>query len=92
MKITRYNVAKAKRYTDKDGNQKTSWSNVGIYTEFLKDDGSIGRQIEIPAIGLDCPIYPPKDATSSAPKTTTNGGTAQTAPNTGDVKPEDIPF
>jgi len=68
MKIIRYNVSKPKKYSDRSGVEKTQWNNIGIMTEFHKDDGTIGRIIEIPAIGLDANIFEivPKDKGSQA--------------------------
>jgi len=58
MKIIRYNISKPKKYTGRDGQEKTQWNNIGTITEFHKDDGKISRIIEIPAIGLDANIFP----------------------------------
>ena len=60
MNIKRYNISKPKKYNDKEGNEKTQWNNVGTMTEFHKDDGSISRIIEIPAIGLDANVFEQK--------------------------------
>lgn len=57
MKIIRYNISKPKKYTDRGGNEKTQWNNIGTMTEFHKDDGKISRIIEIPAIGLDANLF-----------------------------------
>jgi hypothetical protein len=59
MEIKRFNISKPKKYTDKEGNEKTQWNNVGTMTEFHKDDG-ISRIIEIPAIGLEANIFEQK--------------------------------
>lgn len=56
MKVEKYNLAKAESYT-KDGAEKTYWANVGTMTEFTKDDGSISRIVEIPAIGLKASVF-----------------------------------
>lgn len=58
MKIVKFNISKPKKYNDKSGNEKTQWNNIGTITEFHKDDGSVGRIIEIPSIGLDANIFP----------------------------------
>ena len=58
MKVLKFNVSKPKKYQDKDGNEKTQWNNIGYITEFHKDDGTVSRIIEIPAIGLDANIFP----------------------------------
>lgn len=56
--IKRFNISKPKKYTDREGNEKTQWNNIGTITEFHKEDGSVSRIIEIPAIGLDANIFP----------------------------------
>lgn len=58
MTIKKFNISKPKKYTDKDGNEKTQWNQIGIITEFYKDDGSISKILEIPAIGLEANIFP----------------------------------
>jgi hypothetical protein len=59
MEIKRFNISKPKKYTDKEGNEKTQWNNIGTITEFHKDDG-VNRIIEIPAIGLEANIFEQK--------------------------------
>lgn len=56
--VKRFNISKPKKYTDRDGNEKTQWNNIGTMTEFYKDNGDVSRIIEIPAIGLDANIFP----------------------------------
>jgi len=67
MKVLKFNVSKPKKYQDKDGNEKTQWNNIGMITEFHKDDGTVSKIIEIPAIGLEASIFPvvEKDKQSS---------------------------
>lgn len=55
--IKKYNISSPKKYF-KDNVEKTLWQNVGTMTEFHKQDGSISRIIEIPAIGLNANIFP----------------------------------
>lgn len=55
--MKKFNIAKPKKYL-KDGVEKTFWQNVGTMTEFTKEDGTISRIIEIPAIGLEANIFP----------------------------------
>ena len=55
--VTKFNVSKPEKYI-KDGVEKTYWANVGTMTEFTKDDGSVSRILEIPAIGLKANIFP----------------------------------
>lgn len=58
MKVLKFNVSKPRKYQDKEGNEKTQWNNIGMITEFHKDDGTVSRIIEIPAIGLEANIFP----------------------------------
>lgn len=55
--IKKYNISKPKQYI-KEGVEKTMWQNIGVMTEFIKEDGSVSRKIEIPAIGLDAQVFP----------------------------------
>ena len=57
MAYKKYNIAKAQNYT-KDGVEKTFWANVGTLTEIEKQDGTISRIVEIPAIGLKANAFP----------------------------------
>lgn len=66
MKILKFNVSKPKKYQDKEGNEKTQWNNIGMITEFHKDDGTVSRIIEIPAFGLDANIFPFEDKAKEA--------------------------
>lgn len=56
MNIKRFRIAKPTNY-EKDGQEKTRWDNVGTMTVFQKDDGSVSRLIEIPAIGLEARVF-----------------------------------
>lgn len=57
--MIKYNISKPKKYTDKNtGQEKTFWQNIGTMTEFPRQDGSISRILEIPAIGLEANIFP----------------------------------
>ena len=57
MNIKRFNISKPEKYESK-GSEKTKWNNIGTIVEFHKEDGSISRIIEIPAIGLKASIFP----------------------------------
>lgn len=61
MEVKKYNISRPKKYKDRDGNEKTSWQNIGYMTEFHKDDGGVNRIIEIPAIGLEANVFEQKD-------------------------------
>ncbi len=55
----KFNLAKPKKYTDKrTGEEKTFWQTIGTMTEFEKEDGKVSRILEIPAIGLECSVFP----------------------------------
>ena len=55
--MKKYNIAVPQKYT-KEGVEKTYWANVGTFTEFEKQDGTISRLVEIPAIGLKANAFP----------------------------------
>lgn len=61
MQVKKFNITKPKKYVDKQGVEKTYWAPIGTMTEFHKDDGSINRIMEIPAIGLEGNIFPFQD-------------------------------
>jgi hypothetical protein len=61
MNIKKFNISKPKKYTDRNGNEKTQWNNIGYMTEFHKEDGSVSRIIEIPAIGLEANVFEQRD-------------------------------
>jgi len=63
MQTKRYNISKPKKYTTRNGEEKTVWNNIGTLTEFYRDDGSISRMIEIPTINLEAQVFPFKDET-----------------------------
>lgn len=95
MKTKKYNITKAgRKYTDNQGNEKTAWENVGILTEFHKDDGSINRLIEIPAIGLSANAFPfVKMENATTGQTEGKDSDAMPTLNVEDeIKPEDLPF
>ena len=55
--MKKYNLSKPRKYTDKQGNEKTYWDNVGEMIEFEKADGSVSRIVKIPAIGLEANVF-----------------------------------
>lgn len=98
--IKKFNISRPKKYF-KDNVEKTMWQNVGVMTEFIKDNGEISRKIEIPAIGLDAQVFPFEDkkeggyATRPAPKPMTPDEeyNAMTPANEEEViNPADIPY
>ena len=55
--MKKYNLSKPEKYTGKDGQEKTMWHNVGTLTEFTKQDATVSRIVEIPAIGLKASVF-----------------------------------
>jgi hypothetical protein len=91
--INKFNVSKPEKYI-KNGEEKTFWANVGTMTEFIKEDNSVSRVLEIPAIGLKAQIFPMVAKTAPAsPQSSTQGqvDTSVDYPEE-DINPEDIPF
>ena len=100
MQVKKYNIAKPMPYKTRDGEEKTFWANVGTIVEFHKDNGSISRMVEIPAIGLKANAFPAEKKESSGgynntpTQDSTGGGyNEQTIeyPEE-DINPDDIPF
>lgn len=100
--IKKYNVTIPQKYLS-GGVEKTYWANCGTMTEFIKEDGSISRILEIPAIGMKANIFPiepktpPANYQSVPPQTATDTyAPVQTEPvieyPTAEINPDDIPF
>lgn len=97
MQVQKFNISKPKKYTDRDGNEKTQWNNIGTMTEFHKEDGSISRIIEIPALGLDANIFPFQEREGSpAPRKSNEDDSLPvidaSRPEDDEVDVKDIPF
>ena len=102
----KYNISKPKKVLNKQtGIEKTHWDNIGTMTEFIKDDGSVSRILEIPAIGLNASIFPiePKptetrqevDVSQKAKEVIENDpnwGTPPEKSSEPEIRAEDIPF
>lgn len=88
--IERFNVSKPDKYM-KDGQEKTKWNNIGTLVEFHKEDGSISRILEIPAIGLKANIFPIEKKEPPKPAKQAEEVTTIEYPSE-DINPEDIPF
>lgn len=58
--MKKYSISKPRKYTDKNGNEKTFWDRVGEMIEFEKQDGSVSRIVKIPAIGLEANVFEDK--------------------------------
>lgn len=92
MKVIKFNLSKAgRKYQGNDGQEKTAWENVGSLTEFHKDDGTVNKVVEIPAIGLVANVFSikPKVAKETKPEPTVK--LDDEFPDE-DINPEDIPF
>jgi len=96
--VKKYNLSKPEKYI-KDGVEKTFWANVGTMTEFEKQDGSISRIVEIPAIGLKASVFlqePQKTVprASQPQPVARKEATVQLDEEYPDdeINPEDIPF
>jgi hypothetical protein len=98
MKVVKYNISKAgRKYQNNQGQEKTIWNNIGTMTEFHKDDGSIGRIIEIPAISLEASIFPIEPNEQSkvikvVEKLQKRAAELDVEFPYEDISPEDIPF
>lgn len=89
--MKKYNISKPEKYI-KDGVEKTAWKNVGEMVEFEKQDGTVSRIIEIPAIGLKANIFeiqptqrPPQATVVAKPATEIEYPEEE-------INPDDIPF
>jgi hypothetical protein len=90
-KMKKYSISKPEKYM-KDGVEKTYWANVGTMTEFdPKQDGTVGRLVEIPAIGLKASLFEqtPRAATTPALQTDIM---PEIQGEEDPVNPDDIPF
>lgn len=67
MEIKKFNISKPEKYM-KENEEKTMWQNVGVYTEFHKDDGTVNRIIEIPTISLKASVFPFEDKNTKTVK------------------------
>jgi len=90
--VKKYNLSKPEKYI-KDGVEKTYWANVGTMTEFQKQDGSVSRIIEIPAIGLKANVFEQtaNPAYQAPVKTYTKPEDPLEYPEE-EINPDDIPF
>ena len=93
--MKKYNISKPEKYI-KDGVEKTFWANIGTMTEFEKQDGSISRIIEIPAISLKANVFP-QEPKETRIKTEEGEATAQEVAHmervaNSEPNPDDIPF
>lgn len=81
LKKTHDAVYAGEKYTDRDGNEKTRYLNVGAL--FERDDGSRTMKLESLPIGFNGWInfYEPKEREQS-------GGQQQSRPTRGDARPQ----
>ena len=88
--MKKYNLAKPIKYI-KDGVEKTYWVNVGTMVEFIRDDNSVSRIIEIPAIGLKANAFEQRPKPEAPQPRPVETGPVVSAP-VGEVNPDEIPF
>ena len=99
--IKKYNLSKPEKYMS-NGVEKTFWANVGTMTEFEKQDGSVSRIVEIPAIGLKASVFlqeprenapqrPQPHPVATRPVSTPKENLDIEYPSE-DINPDDIPF
>ena len=95
--MKKYNISKPEKYM-KDGVEKTAWKNVGEMVEFEKQDGTVSRIIEIPAIGLKANVFEiqPKQPVAQATQSPQFTPAMATKPPLEypeeEINPDDIPF
>ncbi len=90
--MKKYNLAKPRKYTDSQGNEKTYWDRVGEMIEFEKQDGTVNRIVKIPAIGLECNVFEDKPKEEKPkPVVEKTEKEYQEYPEE-EVNPDDIPF
>lgn len=90
MRKTHDAVFAGEKYTDRDGNEKTRYMNMGAL--FTRDDGSMCLKLESIPVGFTgwVNFYEPKGEQGERPARTRPQRTAQPAPS-GDPD-DDIPF
>jgi hypothetical protein len=81
--MKRFNISKPRKYTGKDGVEKTYWDKVGEMVEF--DNGNI--IVKIPAISLEANVFEDKPKDNNL----TSAGTPVPFPEEDKVNPDDIP-
>lgn len=95
--MKKYNISKPEKYVAKDGQEKTMWHNVGTLVEFQKQDGTVSRLVEIPAIGLKASVF---EQTPRVPVVHPQVQTpvvkdifpTETESSVDEIDPNDIPF
>lgn len=90
MQIKKYNIAKPEKYMPRNGPEKTAWHTVGTLTEFTKDDGSVSRIVEIPAINLKANVFEFKERAEAPQRPAHASQEAQFQEEI--ITPDDIPF
>lgn len=93
MKVIKFNLSKAgRKYQDNQGQEKTQWDNVGTLTEFHKDDGTVNKVVEIPAIGLTANVFAIKPKEGQKVEKVEPKVNLDIEYPDEDINPEDIPF
>ena len=96
MKKTHDAVYAGEKYTDRDGNEKTRYVNVGVL--FARDDGSLTMKLEAIPVGFNGWInfYEPKPRDGEPPQRQERQRPQRSSPATtapaDDFKEDDIPW
>lgn len=60
VSVTKENVSLPENYQD-GSETKTFWHNVGTLTTFTREDGSVSKQLFIPAYNLKAQVFAQKN-------------------------------
>jgi hypothetical protein len=92
MKKTHDAVYAGEKYTDREGNEKTRYVNMGAL--FQRDDGSLALKIESIPVGFTgwVSFYEPRAKDGEQRPQKTQRPQRTQAPETGGFEDDDIPF
>ncbi len=92
MKKTHDAVYAGEKYTDREGNEKTRYTNVGAL--FTRDDGSMTMKLESVPVGFTGWInfYEPKPKDGEQAQRQDRARPARQQPAQDDFRDDDIPF
>ena len=60
INVTKENIALPENYMDGE-TEKTFWHNIGTLTTFEKKDGTVSKQLFIPAYNLKAQVFTQKN-------------------------------
>lgn len=92
LKKTHDAVYAGEKYTDREGNEKTRYINIGVL--FARDDGSMTMKLESLPIGFNGWInfYEPKPKDGEQPQRQASRPQRTAVPATDDFEDSSIPF